>query len=186
MDVAGDRFAFGVRIIAGRGAVVRNVVGRKLSVRARAHSQGVMPTAAIDLTIFDEGEAARIENVDLQVTFEDPHGGADHGAAVPGYPVDHIVRIEKSNPQRGAMSDISIDVMGRGSRFGGVFIGQGLDDAVTLRRAHLTRVGVHPPASLGGGGIWSDSWVRLGDISVDSPVLPKFGGKALGRAESNR
>jgi hypothetical protein len=78
------------------------------------------------------------------------------------------------------MSGISLDVTGSGSRFGGIFIGAGLDDAVTLRRAHLTRVGLNPPASVGGGGIWSDSRVTLGDVSVDSPVLPRFGGRALG------
>lgn len=84
------------------------------------------------------------------------------------------------------MSGISLDVSGRGSRFGGVMIGGGLDDAITLRRALLYRVGLNPPASLGGGGIWSDSRVRLGEISVDSPVLPKFGGSALGPGGSRR
>ena len=79
------------------------------------------------------------------------------------------------------MSGLSLDVTGNGTRFGGVMIGAGLDDAVTLRRALLTRVGVNPPSSLGGGGIWSDSRVALGDVSVDSPVLPKFGGRVLGR-----
>lgn len=185
-DLGGDRFTTGVRMTAARGAVIRNVIGRGLSVRARAASQGVMPTAAIDLTIFDEGDAARIENVDLQMSFEDPHNGASHGSKVPGFPVDHIVRIEKINARKGSMSGISLDVSGRGSRFGGVMIGGGLDDAITLRRALLYRVGLNPPASLGGGGIWSDSRVRLGEISVDSPVLPKFGGSALGPGGSRR
>ena len=179
-DERGERFTSGVRMIAGRGAIIRNVVGRDLEIRARAKNQGVQPTAAIDLSML-EGADARFENIDLQMTFTDPYDGAEHGTAAPGYAVDHIVRIEKTNPRRGEMSGISLDVVGRGSRFGGVFIGQGLDDAVTLRRAHLARVGLHPPASVGGGGIWSDSRVRLGDVSLDSPVLPKLGGRALGR-----
>jgi hypothetical protein len=166
-------------MIAGRGAVIRNVVGRELKVRARAKNQGVQPTAAIDLSLL-EGADARFENIDLQMTFTDPFDGAEHQAGAPGYPVDHIARIEKVSPHLGSMSAISLDVTGRGSRFGGIFIGAGLDDAVTLRRAVLTRVGMHPPASVGGGGIWSESRVRLGDISVDSPVLPRFGGRALG------
>lgn len=178
-DERGERFTSGVRMIAARGAIIRDVVGRQLEVRARARNQGVQPTSAIDLTLLHQGEPARLENVDLQMTFVDPYNGAEHGTGAPGYPVDHIVRIEKVNPQVGRMSGISIDVTGRGSRFGGVYIGAGLDDAVTLRRAHLARVGINPPASTGGGGIWSDSRVRLGDLSVDSPILPRFGGRAM-------
>ena len=179
VDERGDRFTSGVRMIAGRGAVIRNVVGRELSVRARARNVGVQPTAGIDLSIL-QGADARFENIDLQMDFIDPFEGAQHSASTPGYPVDHIARIESLGSRRSPMSGISIDVTGRGSRFGGVFIGSGLDDAVTLRRAHLARVGLDPPASVGGGGIWSDSRVALGDVVLDSPVLPRFGGRALG------
>ena len=179
VDLAGERFLSGVKMNAARGAVIRNVVGRNLSIRARAMSQGIQHSAAIDLVLFGHGAPARIEDIDLQVAFTDPYDGADHGPGAPGYPIDHIVRVEKSNAAKGRMSAISLDVTGRGSRFGGVLIGAGLDNAVTLRRAHLIRVGRNPPSSLGGGGIWSDSQVRLGDISIDSPVLPRFGGRAL-------
>lgn len=178
IDERGERFTSGIRMIAARGAIIRNVVGRGLEIRARAKSQGVQPTAAIDLAML-EGADARFENIDLQMVFTDPHDGAEHAAGAPGYPVDHIVRIEKTNPRKGEMTGISLDITGRGSRFGGVLVGEGLDGAVTLRRAHLTRVGLHPPSSLGGGGIWSDSRLQLGDISVDSPVLPRFGGRGV-------
>ncbi len=181
VDPAGERFLAGVRMSAARGAVIRNVVGTNLAIRARAMSQGVQQSAAVDLVLFDQGAEARIEGVNLQLSFTDPFDGADHSAAAPGYPIDHIVRVEKSNPRKGRMSGINLDVVGRGSRFGGALIGAGLDDAVTLRRAHLARVGLNPPSSLGGGGIWSDSRVQLGDVSVDSPVLPRFGGRALGQ-----
>ena len=180
-DLAGERFTSGVRMIAARGAIIRNVVGRDLTIRARARNQGVQPTAAIDLSMLD-GADARFENIDLQISFTDPHDGAQHGAGAPGYPVDHIVRIEKTNPRKGHMSAISLDVAGRGSRFGGVYIGEGLNDAVTLRRAQLARVGLNPPASVGGGGVWSDSRVRLGDIAIDSPVLAPFGGTAFSQS----
>jgi hypothetical protein len=176
-DEHGARFTWGVRMIAGRGAIIRNVVGRGLEIRARAKNQGVQPTAAIDLSILDAD--ARFEDIDLQMAFADPYGGAEHSASAPGFPIDHIVRVEKTHTRRGEMRGIDLDVDGRGSRFGGIFIGGGLDDAVTLRRAHLMRVGMHPPASVGGGGIWSDSRVALKDVSIDSPVLARFGGRAL-------
>lgn len=179
IDEQGERFTSGVRMIAGRGAIIRNVVGRQLDIRARARNQGVQPTAAIDLSLL-EGAEGQFENIDLQLTFTDPFDGAEHGRGAPGYPVDHIVRVEKVSPGRGGMRGITLDVAGRGSRIGGVFIGAGLDDAVTLRRAHLARVGRKPPASVGGGGIWSDSRVHLGETSIDSPVLPRLGGRALG------
>jgi hypothetical protein len=181
VDPIGERFLSGVRMNAARGAVIRNVVGTNLAIRARAMSQGVQQSAAVDLVLYDQGAEARIEGVDLQLSFTDPYDGADHSAAAPGYPIDHIVRVEKSDPRKGRMSGINLDVVGRGSRFGGVLIGAGLDDAVTLRRAHLARVGLNPPSSLGGGGIWSDSRVQLGDVSVETPVLPRFGGRALGQ-----
>jgi hypothetical protein len=177
VDERGEYFTTGLRMIAGRGAIIRNVVGRQLDVRARAKNQGVQPTSAIDLSILDA--EAQFYHIDLQMTFTDPYYAAEHSAAAPGYPVDHIVRIEKTNPRRGQMSDINLDIVGRGARIGGVYIGQGLDGAVMLRRAHLARVALHSPTTLGAGGIWSDSRVTLGDISVDSPVLPRFGGRAL-------
>ncbi|WP_028969863.1 hypothetical protein [Sphingomonas sp. URHD0057] len=177
-DERGERFTCGVRMIAARGATIRNVTGKLLEVRARAKNQGVQPTAAIDLSLLDRADA-RFDGVDLQMRFTDPYAGAPHGPEAPGYPVDHIVRIEKTDPRAGSMRNIALDVEGRGSRFGGVYIGAGLDDAITLRRAHLSRVGLHPPASVGGGGIWSESRLRLGDIRVDSPILPRFGGHAL-------
>ena len=180
IDERGERFTSGVRMIGGRGAIIRDVVGRQLEVRARAKSQGVQPTAAVDLSLLEGGDA-RFEAIDLQMTYVDAYDGADNGADAPGYPIDHIARIEKVNPALGSMERIGLDLVGRGSRIGGIFIGAGLDDAVTLRRAHLARVGLHPPASVGGGGIWSDSRVRLGDIAVDSPMLPRFGGRALGK-----
>ena len=183
IDERGERFTSGVRMIAARGAIIRNVVGRQLEIRARAMNQGVLPTAAIDLSLL-KGADARIEAVDLQMNFTDPYDGAEHQAGAPGYPVDHVARIEKVSPHIGSMSAISLDITGRGSRFGGIYIGAGLDDAVTLRRAHLARVGLHPPASVGGGGIWSDSRVQLGEILVESPVLPRFGGRVLGQDRS--
>jgi hypothetical protein len=77
------------------------------------------------------------------------------------------------------MSGIVLDIEGEGSGFGGIYVGAGLDDAVTIERAILKRVASSPPASVGGGGIWSDSRLTLGDVQIDSVKLPKFGGSAL-------
>ena len=76
------------------------------------------------------------------------------------------------------MDDISLDNTGRGSRYKGLYVGAGLDDAVRFRRARLTRVVTDPPASIG-RGIWSDSRVELGDVQVEAMNNRRFGGRAL-------
>jgi len=178
-DRTGFKYATGVMLTAGRGAIIRDVVGRNLTVNARARSQGVLPTSGIDINLIRTGAPARIENVDLQMTVTDPYEGEPNGSRTPGHSIDHIVRIEKLDPRHGTMSNISLDVTGRGSRFGGIYVGAGLDDAVTIRRARLHRVAVNPPASVGGGGIWSDSRINLGDIQVENLHNRRFGGAGL-------
>lgn len=180
-DPKGDYFRSGIRMIAARGAVIRDVRASGIRISARAKDRRVAPTAAIDLTLLDIDGAARIEDVNLQLSFVDPYGGARHGPKAPGYPVDHIVRIEKLNQQSGAMSEIVLDVQGRGAGWGGIYVGPGLDDAVRVERATLVRVATDPPAATGGGGIWSDSRLSLGRISIESVKLPRFGGTAFPR-----
>jgi hypothetical protein len=183
-DTDGEQFRSGIRMIAARGAVIRGVQASGISIVARAKDRHVAPTSAIDLTLLDIGNPARIEDVSLQLVFSDPFAGAPHGRGSPGFPVDHIVRIEKQNPRSGSMSGIVLDVEGRGASFGGIFVGEGLDGAVSVPRAVLTRVATDPPSSAGGGGIWSSSRLNLGDVTVESVKLPKFGGRAFGRAHN--
>ena len=177
-DPAGDYFRTGIYMIAGRGAIIRDVQATGIKIVARAMDRGVAPTAAIQIDLQDKGAPATIEDVSLQLVFTDPYSGAPHGPAAPGYPVGHIVQIEKRNPASGSMSNIVLDVEGRGAAIGGIHIGSGLDGAVRVARAVLSRVATDPPSNLG-AGIWSDSHVALGDVSVDSVRLPKFGGKAF-------
>lgn len=177
-DPAGVYFRTGIYMIAARGAVIRDVQASGITINARAMDRGVTPTSAIDIQLMDKGAPATIEDVSLQVVFTDPYSGTPHAAGAPGYPVDHIVRIEKRNPASGTMSGIVLDVQGRGASIGGIHVGPGLDDAVRVARAVLSRVATDPPSNRG-AGIWSDSRLSLGNVSVDSVRLPKFGGNAL-------
>lgn len=169
-DAGGFLFARGVAISAGRGATVRGVTARDIVIEARAHSQGVMPTAAVDLGIRNTGTPASIENVDIQLAYD--------GSGSAGYPVDQIVRIEKEHPSVGTMRGISLDVSGSDARIAGIYVGGGLDGAVTVRRASLRRVALDPPASLGAAGIWADSRVTLGSVTVEAVRAPSRGGRA--------
>lgn len=180
-DPNGKYFRTGIHMFAARGATIRDVQGRGIRIVARAKDRGVAPTAAVDITLRDSGAPARIEDVDLRLSFIDPHAGARHGARAAGYPVDQIVRIEKQNTRSGSMAGITLDVEGDGSSFAGIYVGPGLDGAVRVARAVLKHVATDPPATVGGGGIWSNSRLSLGEVSVDSVKLPKFGGPAFRR-----
>jgi hypothetical protein len=180
-DPKGEYFRSGIYMLAGRGATIRDVQASGIRITARAMDRGVAPTAAIGIFVTDTGEPATIEDVSLQLTFADPHSGAPHGPSAPGYPIDYVVQIEKRNPDKGSISGIVLDVVGRGAGIGGILVGAGLDDAIDVRRAVLTRVATNPVASNGGGGIWSNSRLTLGDIQIESVKLPKFGGKAFGK-----
>ena len=177
-DPNGEYFRSGIYMIAGRGATIRDVQASGIRIVARAMDRGVAPTAAILMTVIDKGAPATIEDVNVQLVFTDPFSGAPHGPASPGYPVGHIVQIEKRNPASGSVSGIVLDVEGRGAAIGGIHVGPGLDGAVTVTRAVLTRAATDPPSTRG-AGIWSDSRLDLGNVSVDSVKLPKFGGKAF-------
>jgi len=182
-DPRGDRFRAGIFMLAGRGATIRSVEARQIRIVARAKDRGVAPTAAIDISLRDMGAPARIEDVDLQVAFIDPYSGAPHSAAAPGHPVDYLVRIEKGKSRKGSMSRIVLDIDGRGASRGGIYVGPDLDGAVNVRRAFLSRVATDPKAVRGGGGIWSNSRLILGETRIDSVKLPDYGGSAFARKQ---
>jgi hypothetical protein len=178
-DPTGDYFRTGIDIRAARGATIRDVQATGIRINARAMDHGVAPTSAIHIYLIDTGSAAVIEDVGLQVAFTDPYSGAPHGAVAPGYPVDYIVEIEKVNPAKGSMSNIVLDVDGRGAAFGGMALGSGLDGAVFLKRARFTRVVTNPQSTVGAAGIWSESQLHLGDVEIEPVKGPKFGGAAF-------
>ena len=177
-DPTGYSYVSAIMVRAARGAIVRRVTARRIAVRARARALG-LTASGIEVSILDLGAPARIEDVDLQLSFVDPHDGAAHGPGAPGYPIDHVAIVKKFNREHGSMANISLDVAGRGTRFGGIFVGAGLDDAVRIRRARLQRIGVNPPATVAGGGIWSDSRVQLEDVQVEALNNRPYGGAGL-------
>jgi hypothetical protein len=179
VDPAGAYFRVGIRMWAGRGARIRDVAARGINIVARAMDHDVMPTAAIEIVLADKGAPASMENINLQMNFTDPYAGAPHSPEALGYPIDYIVRIEKRDSRKGSMSGVVLDVDGRGSVRGGIYVGAGLDDAIRIRRAVLTRVAMAPPSNRGGGGLWSSSRISLGKLTIDSAKLPDFGGPAF-------
>jgi hypothetical protein len=180
-DPTGEYFRTGIEILAARGATVRNVRASGIKILARAMDRGIAPTAAVFIEARDVGAPATIRDVSLQVDFTDPYSGAAHGSGRPGHPVDYVANIQKRNPGKGLVAGITLDIRARGSGKGGIVVGRGLDGAVDISRAVLTRVAASLPQGSNGAGIWSDSRVRLGDITIDSVKRPKFGGSAFAK-----
>jgi hypothetical protein len=178
-DPSGEYFRTGIYMLAGRGATIRDIRANGIRISARAVDRGVATTSAIQIYAMDQDAPATIEDVRLQVEFTDPYSGAPHSPAARGYPIDYIAQIEKQNPAKGSISGISLDLDGRGASFGGILVGSGLDGAVSLTRAHLSRVVSDPKATAGAAGIWSESRILLGDVSIDAVKGPKFGGRAF-------
>lgn len=178
-DPDGDYFRTGIYMIAGRGAVIRDIQASGVKITARARDRGVATTSAVQLLLMGNGAPAIIEDVDLQVQFVDPYSGAPNGPNAPGYPVDYIAQFEKRNPDAGSISNVVLDLDARGSALGGVLVGPGLDGAIDLKRARLIDVATDPKAKAGAAGIWSQSRVILGDVEIQAAKAPKFGGRAF-------
>jgi hypothetical protein len=178
-DPDGYSFRTGIYLIAGRGATIRDIEATGIKIMARAMDRGVATTSAIQIYLIDLGAASTIEDVSLQLSFTDPYSGAPHGRDAPGYPIDYVVQVEKQNPAKGSIARVTLDVDGRGASFGGILVGGGLDGAVDLKRAHLTRVVSDPKTTLGAAGIWSESQLRLGDVAIEAVKGPRFAGRAF-------
>jgi hypothetical protein len=167
-DLTGAKFQRGVAITASRGAQVRRISVRNVSITARAHAAHTVPTVgAVDCYIIDyPGDPATISDIDAQVRYTDPYAGAPNGPGRPGHPVQYIARAALQRPGKGRMARIAFDIEGNGSKELGFLIGAGLDDAVEVRRAVLRNVSVSPSSTLARGGIFSRSRLRLGNLDV--------------------
>lgn len=170
-DRNGFLFANGINIRAARGAIVRGITARDVTIDARARLLGAMPTAAVNIMAAADGAPVAIENVDLSLAY--------CGAGAAGHHVDYIVRIEKENPSRSLLRNIVLDVVGSHSRIAGIYIGAGLNDAVRIRSAVLDHIGEAPPSSLGAAGIWADSSFRQDQLSITTVGVPARGGRAF-------
>lgn len=120
-DDSGVKFQAGFDIRAGHGAIVRNIRGTNNRIRARASgdsSKGRM-VGALAIRSSGGGNIATIEDVDLNISYEDPKGGAEHGLMASGYPVENIVRIDPSNL---SLSKLTLEIDGNGCSESGVLV----------------------------------------------------------------
>jgi hypothetical protein len=159
-DETGIKFRTGFDIRAGHGAVVRGIRGSNNSIRARANgdsSKGRM-VGALAIGTSGGGSTSTIEDVDLEISFEDPRNGAAHGPASAGYPVENIVRID---PRGLKLGKINLRIEGNGCSESGVLILPGGDGKVTFEKLRLSHYNSRNGRR--NGGIRTGSLVTLTD-----------------------
>ena len=163
-DETGAKFRTGFDIRAGHGAIVRDVRGTNNSIRARANgdsSKGRM-VGALSIRTSGGGSMATIENIDLDIGFDDPRNGAPNGPADPGYPVENVVRID---PQDLNLGKVDLRIDGNGCSESGVLVLPGADGKVTFEKLKLSHYNARN--SDRNGGIRTGSLVTLTqDVSM--------------------
>jgi hypothetical protein len=168
-DPAGTKFKTGVTVKAANGAWVRNIKGSNNIVHARtieaSDSDGPKRGLFVFAQATNSGAACIIEDVDVGLTFVDPHDGKAQGVdGAVGHPIGNIVEVR--NDTASILRNIRIRVEGNGCTGAGILIGAGLNDAVTIDKAHLKNVNLTNGTN--GGGIKTSSRIRLNgeDVSI--------------------
>lgn len=170
-DPSGTKFERAVAVTPGRGAKVRRLEIGPNTVTGRTTNSVGRHAGVADIYIVDStgslGTAdASVSGVSLKGTFHDPWNGVANGVGgAPGYPIGNLVTVEKQNTAYGSVSDITFEIDGNGCSASGIVIQPSLDDAVYIKRAHLTNVGASGTGIV--GGISVASRVKVGtDISI--------------------
>jgi hypothetical protein len=188
-DPTGSHFENGVIISPARGARVRRIRAKVLINARAAHNGSLGVTAGIYMPLMDyrsrnigggvlEGEATAapsISDVEISLRHSDPLDAQDYDVTLrPSYPMQHVARIEQLTDGYGIMSKIKLDIESTGSKETGIFVKDGLDDAVIIQRAILTNASRNPvTAAPYRGGIFS-----LSNIRLDGKI--EFGGTTVG------
>jgi hypothetical protein len=108
-----------------------------------------------------------VDEIDVGIEVIDPYQGVASGGAAPGSPFTSFVNIEKVDSAHGTASNITLDVVGKGCLQSAINIAAGFDDAVTVRKAHLTNVNTN--GSTAYGGVATKSRITVGtDIQMTS------------------
>lgn len=165
-DMTGEKFATGVEIKAGRGAIVRNIRGSNNIIRARASGTSSSGRRIGALWIVEAGGGAMptIKDIDIEITYNDPHDGAAfETAGTAGYPVESIARIE---PARLNLGDINLRIEGNGCAESGVYVASGGDGAVTVEKLKLKNYNVGALGPAGGFRTASAVTVMTDNVSL--------------------
>ena len=170
-DPTGAKFERGVALTPSRGARIIDVKGSGNVIEGRTSGSSGNLVGALDCSIVrnstDGSAAPLIEDVDLEIAYRDLHDGTANSESVPGFPAEHIAKFELIDTSYGSMRNVALDVAGNGCAYSGVFVGENLDDAVTIRRARLTNVNM--AGSLAYAGIQTRSRISVGaDVAIET------------------
>jgi hypothetical protein len=149
-DPEGVMFEVGFDIRAGRGAIVRNIRGSDNMIRARAagDSSTGRKIGALLVQAAGGGSTSTIEDVDVEIAYEDPYDGEPYGTAeTAGYPVANIVRID---PMHLRLGKVNLRITGNGCSESGILILSGADRKVVVEKLRLKHYNSRNLTSHGG------------------------------------
>jgi hypothetical protein len=168
-DPSGTRLATGIWISPGRGARVFDVTGKNNKIIGRCHT-GSSNLYGMWIYLRNDGTGTAdvaVDEIDVGIEVIDPYQGVASGGTAPGSPFTSFVNIEKVDSAHGTASNITLDVVGKGCLQSAINIAAGFDDAVTVRKAHLTNVNTN--GSTAYGGVATKSRITVGtDIQMTS------------------
>lgn len=178
-DPSGNRFRNGVYVSPGRGAIVRRLTLKDLTINARGKDPAVQAVTGQYLRVLNStdgaGTAASIEDVVATgVRCTDPYGGAATGPSTPGVPLHSLVAIEKQDQRLGNIgnvdiSDSSIDGCARMA----VMVGPQVSGPVRLDRCTLNNFAAAIYAAVDKGSVLARSPITLENITANpSPNAP--------------
>ena len=173
-DPSGFKFEAGFDIRAGHRAIVRNIRGdgNRIYARAEGDSSTGHKVGALLIQHSGGGPHGTIENIDIGITYADPHDGAAYGAAgTLGYPVESIVRIDPRNLRLGT---INLRIEGNGCSSSGVLVGPGADKKIRIEKLKLTNYNATNNKFQGGVRTASAILVKSSDVLLRGKGRPKI------------
>lgn len=180
LDPAGSLFNMGVRIWAGRGALVRNVLISNCQITARCDATPVT-RCGVEITVKNLGAAATIQDVEIRnLSVVDSYSGVASGiGSAVGNPIDWGASIELENTAVGTIGRILMDGLHvHGTRTGGLYMGAGIAGPIILESPVFHSIAVSPPSSVG-GGVYSSSPVSIHNADIESLSLRPIGASGL-------
>jgi len=187
-DPAGEKFRDAVYVSPGRGATVRGLAIRNLSVFARGASPAVQTVGALYLRVLAMGPddpGSAIENVTVDgLRCIDPHGGVATGPSAPGLPIQTVVAIEKLNRTIGQIGAVTIvGVEASGCSRSAVQVGPGVAGPIAVSDSSFAGFAAAPLASADRNPVIAMSPVTLRNVVVTPSPHAPIGTKGLSAGE---
>jgi hypothetical protein len=187
-DPAGLKFRNGVYVNPGRGATVRRLTIRNLTVRARGRSPAVRNIAPVYLYVLGTqngvSRGGSIEDVVIEgLRSIDPYGGVARSASTPGEPIHSAIVIEKLNRSVGHVGRVDVDgAQVDGSSRMAVHVGPNVEGPIRVSNSAFRNFAAAVLASGDAKAVNAHSPVELVNVSATPGQTAPAGTRGLSGA----